>query len=1398
MSSKGASSLSQAGLEAMNAIHEIENHSDRVPANLSHRVSTQLAAPLAVGSETTEREGSVRSTTADQATVLARLIRGRCPKVRIDSDIEAPGFRVPDCSTWDRTRARDILVRLRKENPKYQDPSSGLSGLLKPKAVKQKAADTLHWTFEPQELSHALKAAIESGFVGVAEALLDMGADINFITEGPKHKLKGFRKAQPPKATDYFQIAASSRNVEMVHLLASRGVTKQALDTALERVVQQNAQDVASILLQYEADPNAMLGGVFQSAVTSQNTEMVQLLLRARVKVQKAHITKMLPIAVSQGQSELAAVLVAYGADVNYDRASALRIAVRAQRVDIVLILMKGKPTSEAVSAVIEDAASMEGSPKTEERYLLIQILLCAGATGPPVARTLVHVTQAGYRGIARLLVLHGASIEYNGAEALVHAIKNRAIDMLSILLLGEVSQDCASRAFETFPHPFTKTRTYDIMTALLTKGALGLPLDKALVASVCQKLLNITNLLLDNKASVNYNDAQTLQLSASIGDLDCLNLLLSKGRPRPRSMQYVLPLVPSDQPRLRYDMTKAILNVARSGSIPASVLDTALIKAVETSSSPEVDLKLVSLLITAGADVDCLDGLCFRTAVERESADLLSLLLAKTSQTSLLSPAVTAAMKVGQPDLRRRMVALILDHGGNGPNVSRALVDAVGEVPIDENLLYLLLTKGDVDYDGGQVISRAVQHCTEKVLETLIKAGRPCQSTRLKALLIALQPGVEAREKKARLLLQEKMRRTHLDAALVQEIANGPVTSADMVEVLLAHKATCNHNSGEALKLAVDNNDIEVLRILLRTEPDSRILGSMIPHAMEKVNGHTRFQFVSLLLKGGAKGNQISHALCKEISDLVPCHPPLVHVLIEYGAAVDYSDAAAIKAAISKPLSTDILKLLVSGTGSARVIPSLIPLAMEWVESTRLPLLQILLETGVRGDEVGAALVRAVSEGSSSLASIKLLLHYKASVNFEQGKAVKHAASAKLPFILDLLLEGSPQVDFLFEALPLAMQVRNTQSSSEASARLLTVQSLTRAGVSGCDAVHLALIQAVQQCDHTLVSHLIHSGGNPNFSAGLSVREAINLFDLRSLELLSKSEPQPTSGVYSDAFSIIKDSLSTRLTEPNPLLRITWVLLEGGASGSAVDSALASAISKPHNPTAMLFVNVVLSRCISLNVNHDKGRALCTASRSLLGEVIKELLTYEPTQKTLCSAFMSVLESDPLSSETSIIAVLSMFLEHAKERKSMYFKHKKPSENALYKCLHYHSEKPELLTFLLDNGCSPNAEFLWTFSLELGEEKVSSLLWFICQGELADLRIVHVLLNRGGRPDVKFNPLDRSKQTDRAITNSQCKLSNFCLGSNTAHRCGFICPAKACAATVRSRSRARCRRLSP
>ncbi len=623
-------SQSSAGTDTLPAANSLrDTHADVTMLlrdsrhHFHHTASIQETSSLSqVGLEAVDefeavlRRDSVRRDTVDRAQRLSYLMKERSPSVAVKPDIKPQEPRVRSASIVDRTQAHDLLVTVRRDSPCFKDPTTGIGKLLKSKESKQKAQDTHNWIFSNGEKSHALNRAVESGYVGVAEVLLDMGADVNAVREEAKSKILR-TKSLIARPVNYLQVAATTNNIEMVNLLASRGVSTRSLAEALEKAVRQNLPTVVLALLQHEADPNAQAGVIFQSAIQSQRPEIVELLLRARVKVAKAYLAANLPLAVSQGQLEIVSLLVAYGADVDHDHASALRKAVQKERIDLVLAIMKGKPSRESVSVAFEDAFSANSSTTLPEQYLLIETLLCGGAQGDCVAETLVQVVRSGNRNIARLLILHGASPLHRRAEALRLAVVAGDVELVKILLVDSVPKDCASRLFKEIPRPYTEPQTYNLMSALIFKGASGTSLDEALVVAVQQQSGIVTRLLLDHKASADYNDAQALQIAASAGDLSTVGLLLSKGRPRPHSMQYVLPLVPPGPQKLRYHMTKSIIDAASSVKIPPPLLDAALMQKID-SQSPEIDLPLSNILIVAGANVNHSNGICFRLATKR------------------------------------------------------------------------------------------------------------------------------------------------------------------------------------------------------------------------------------------------------------------------------------------------------------------------------------------------------------------------------------------------------------------------------------------------------------------------------------------------------------------------------------------------------------------------------------------------------------------------------------------------------------------------------------------------------------------------------------------------------------------------------------------------------------
>lgn len=180
---------------------------------------------------------------------------------------------------------------------------------------------------------------------------------MNFRKEVAKHKLQGFRKTDMKSVfTNYIKLAASTGNVDMVRLLASRKASTASQVEALDTAVKQNLPGVVESLLQFDVDPNSLGGTIFQSAITNQKPTTVKLLLRARKGLSKSLLNDCLPITVEQGQIELASLLVLHGADVNHSSALALRRAVQSQRSDLLLAIMKGKPSNHSVSSAFEDA----------------------------------------------------------------------------------------------------------------------------------------------------------------------------------------------------------------------------------------------------------------------------------------------------------------------------------------------------------------------------------------------------------------------------------------------------------------------------------------------------------------------------------------------------------------------------------------------------------------------------------------------------------------------------------------------------------------------------------------------------------------------------------------------------------------------------------------------------------------------------------------------------------------------------------------------------------------------------------------------------------------------------------------------------------------------------------
>ena len=225
---------------------------------------------------------------------------------------------------------------------------------------------------------------------------------------------------------NYIQTAAANNRVDTVRLLAQRGAWPKSISEALASAVQHRHLDVVRILLEHNADPNIGAGTIFKEAISSHDPSVIRLLLQARVTIDKDLLDSSLLRAVESGKTDIVSLLVANKANVNHARASALCKAVELGRSDILIAIVRGKPTAQSASLAFGNILAPSFISANPDVYLIMDILLCAGASGPNVDETLVRVVNSGQRKLALLLVDGGASVNYQEARALRIAAKSR------------------------------------------------------------------------------------------------------------------------------------------------------------------------------------------------------------------------------------------------------------------------------------------------------------------------------------------------------------------------------------------------------------------------------------------------------------------------------------------------------------------------------------------------------------------------------------------------------------------------------------------------------------------------------------------------------------------------------------------------------------------------------------------------------------------------------------------------------------------------------------------------------------------------------------------------------------------------------------------------------------
>lgn len=519
------------------------------------------------------------------------------------------------------------------------ESKSVLKSIFKSSKEKEKAQDAV--VFSQDELDQALSSVISIPTTGpgLIQAFLALGAKVNFIETPEKKKKSNQPNTSLRRRSTVLQQAASLRRADSVNLLASSGADQTTLDEGLKAALTSNDQACIQELLRHGADlnnfPNAL-----GNAVRTNDQNYVRLLLRAPKPLRPDIASACLPAAVHQKSDPIVSLLIANGADPNFESSSALNTAIGMQDYKLAVTLVSGPiPLTQSTLQRLLDTTMRLPTPSATLRFL--QLLFCCGlppnSIGLPdlLISTVRHNDTAG----AKMMISYGVSTLARDAECLMLAIEHSNWHLVDTILNTQISSAHASTALTVLPLNTPPADRVRVIYALVQKGATGPPLGPWLTRAAKDSDAQLLELLLGAGAPIDSRPEGPLHQAVLRQDIPCLRMLLNS-RPSSEVLAAVFPLLGHGYTAsARREVSRLLLEHGARGA----EVGQALIDAVADTSSAR-DEGLVTDLVQGGADVNFANGKALSLAVSQKDMVLVRLLCSAKPRAVTTSLALPSA----------------------------------------------------------------------------------------------------------------------------------------------------------------------------------------------------------------------------------------------------------------------------------------------------------------------------------------------------------------------------------------------------------------------------------------------------------------------------------------------------------------------------------------------------------------------------------------------------------------------------------------------------------------------------------------------------------------------------------------------------------------------------------
>ncbi|KAJ4410529.1 hypothetical protein N0V91_002016 [Didymella pomorum] len=800
---------------------------------------------------------------AERRVSLGELIRyaGITPVTTRQPCLPAPSQPSNLSSEEDRTQARDILIRRRQKNPESKD--AVLKRIFKSSKEKEKALDTTQWEFSQDELDQALSAVIRNpeSSSGLVQAFLALGAKVNFVDTDKKKLKSNAPNSSLRRRSTVLQQAATLRRADSVNLLACSGADQVTLDEGLKAALTAKDQACVEELLRHGADLNKFPSAL-GAAVQSNDPAFVQLLLRAPKSLRPEVISSCLPAAVRHDSEAIASLLISYGADPNFDAASALNSAIGKEDWKVTLTLVSG-PIAIAphnLQRLLDIVMRLRTCTATLQ---FLQLLFCCGL--PPASIGLPDLLICRVRKNdtpgSKMMINHGVPTTANEAECLRLAIENENWTLVDAILNTPIKGQHASAALDVLPLSTPRSERMRILQALLQKGAGGTSLDRWLSLAVKERDVALMDLLLSSGAPVN---AQTISLAVAQADEGTVRQLCAHA-PTPSSVSPALPLV--------------FTSGGQRHSKTLPLLDILLGRGIESGPA----LQALQIAVEGGP----------------ENFDIVQRLLAADS--TLLGSALEQTIALEDPEKKKPLMDALLKLGIPKEALDKALTTETQYAARTKDLSTTTVLVRQGAPVSGNALGTAVQFLDTSLTKLLLSGKRqPSRSDVTKAFrTLFLERTLQDAAVDANVILSMAQMLLHcgaeqpaVDAALRVTLgsANGLLCAGALVDLLLQHHANVNSADGVCFLLAAQKHDHTLYKKLLLHQPNFSLVISAL--LSSKISDRVVVSLINLCFKHGCTSDGLDFVSFgdRKLSVLVmamqnyPRNAPLLRSLLDHG----------------------------------------------------------------------------------------------------------------------------------------------------------------------------------------------------------------------------------------------------------------------------------------------------------------------------------------------------------------------------------------------------------------------------------------------------------------------------------------------------------------------------------